>query len=128
MVHMKGISFKPSDVALRVPPLARTMGKAEREAAAGLMVRVCQANGDTWGPVLWTDVKAVLLADEEAKYEPFASLLNNPFFRPDVESLADAGYCTIEGEPGKVTAATFTDKGIRALMTWVPLASGMVSS
>jgi hypothetical protein len=128
MGNGNGISFKPSDVVLHAPPLAGTMGKAEREHAAALMVRACQQYGDEWGAVPWSAVKSVILADVESKREPVSSLMSNPFFRPDVKSLADAGYCTITGELGKIESATFTVKGIRALMMWVPLAPEMVPS
>src|SRR3954471_7351128 len=77
--------FKPSAVDLggSFPPLAGTMGKSELEAAATLLVRACQAKGDRWQPLTPDDLAAVMKDDVAAKREPLASLIGNPFWRPD---------------------------------------------
>ena len=123
----RGISFKPSDVVLHVPPLTDTMKKTESEHAAALMVRVCQVRGDMWQEVPWAAVKEVIRADVAAETEPVASLMRNPFFRPMVDRLASDGYVTTTGEPGKIESLKFTEKGLRAISQYVPLADGMVS-
>ena len=112
------IDFNPSQVVLGAPPLTGTMGKSEAEHAAAVIVRVCQANGDTWQPVGWKTVASVLTADVEAKREPFASLMCNPFFRPDPFELADRGFAAWDGTPGASPVA-LTTKGLEALRQWV---------
>ena len=82
--------FRPSDVYLGVPPLVGTMGHAEREFAAALIVRACQVNGDAWHPIEPAELGRVIKADIAAGTEPIASLNHNPFFlaRTSVRSSA----------------------------------------
>jgi hypothetical protein len=108
------IDYKPSQVVLYAPPLASTMGRSELEAAAALVVRVCQARGDQWQSVPWSLVGEVMREDMAANREPFAKLVRNPFFRPDATALAAAGYCTIVDG-----AVTLTEKAMVAMARWV---------
>ncbi|MFK5283266.1 hypothetical protein ACI3PL_27210, partial [Lacticaseibacillus paracasei] len=81
------------------------------EAAASLIVRACHALSDEWQAVTAKQIGGVLRADLAATREPFASLLRNPFFRPDIHAAIDAGF--VEGDPaGEVK---LTEKGMEAL-------------
>lgn len=104
---------KPSEVALGVVPLIATFGKAEIEYAAAILVRACHALGDEWRAVTWSEIEAVLKSDRTEGREPFASLILNPFFRPDVRALVDKGFARWTGGPGG--PIEFTPVGLVAL-------------
>lgn len=116
VARVAAVDFKPSWVQLGVPPLTATMDRSEVEHAAACVVRVCQVRGDTWQPVLWSDVLTVFMADVSARREPFVSLVRNPFFRPQADALVLYGYATWVGEP---RAVELTLKGLEALRRWV---------
>lgn len=117
------IDFKPSDVDLSgsFPPLAATMGRVEREAAATLIVRACQVKGDAWGPVLPREVGEAWRTDREAGREPLASLASNPFWRPDVGECVAHGFARWLGDDGEDRSAPveLTEKGLQAISRWV---------
>lgn len=92
--------MKPSDVLLRAPLLYGAFGKAEAEWAAGLIVRACQLQGDEWKPVTAADIGDAMQADIDEKVEPLASLVRNPFFRPDIWQLIERGFARWVNEPG----------------------------
>lgn len=92
---------KPSDISMgkgaATNPLLNTLGKAEWEWAAVFLILACVDNGDTWSPVSWEQVRAAVLKREK---EPFwASILGNPFIRPDFMGLATGKFGSITGEP-----------------------------
>lgn len=110
--------FKPSEVFLTVPPLVGTMLHSECEHAAALLVRGCQALGDSWQALTWEQVSRIIKADVDAKTEPVASLARNPFFNPDFGRLVQCGFATRTGaEPG--SPIELTETGIAALKRWV---------
>jgi hypothetical protein len=112
------IDFKPSQVVIIVPPLVATMGRAESEHAATLLVLACATKGDTWGPIQPEEVgKAIHVALEERR-EPWHSLNRNPFFKPDFYELVSKGFARWTQEEGKGPIA-FTDKGLERLRRWV---------
>lgn len=118
---MTAIDFKPSDVKLEAcfPPLTDTLGRVEREAAATLIVRVCQIKGDVWQPVMPKEIGEILKADREAKIEPLASLATSPFWRPDIFDCVELGFARwIDGDDGK-GPVELTEKGLEALRRWV---------
>jgi hypothetical protein len=91
-------------------PLVATMGRAEREQAATLIVRTCVREGDTWAPVTPQQIGATIKADLEEQIDPLYSLRENPFFKPDFRDLAEHGYasCTFEtGAPLELTPKAF---------------------
>ena len=100
------------------PPLVGTFKKTEAEVAAAYIVRTLQMDGDSWHAVVSTDIAAQLRADLEAQIEPWASLAQNPFARPDVHRLVADGFAewTEEGDSSPIR---FTEKGIEALRRWV---------
>lgn len=106
--------FKPSNVVLARPPLVATMGRAELEAGAALIVRTLQRNGDTWRVVTMDEVVQAIDADIAENVEPIASLNRNPFLRPDVRGLAKDGFAVVTD-----TTVELTDKGLEALRRWV---------
>jgi hypothetical protein len=116
-------SFKPSEVFLiTFPPLVGTMGKAEVEAAASMLVRVCQVDGNEWKPCSPQEVGLTLKADIDNKVEPWTSLNRNPFFRPDFHELVALGFArfTTEDEHAPIE---FTEQGLEAMRRWVRPAS-----
>lgn len=116
---MDTASFKPSDVFLvAFPPLVGTMGKAELEAAAAMLVRACQVNGNEWSPRSPMDVGLALKADIDAGVEPWTSLNRNPFFRPDFRTLIDSGFARYTDESLEAPIE-FTPMGLQALRPWV---------
>ncbi len=113
--------YKPSEIVLGVPPLVGTMGRAVAEHAAALMVRACVRNGDRWQEMTPPMVGEAMKADADEKIEPTCSLVENPFFRPNMHALVDAGYAEwVDEERGPLR---FTDKAIEAMRRWVPVAS-----
>lgn len=120
--------FKPSDVDLGGVPLAGTMGKAERECAAALLLRALIRNGDNWQELPPRAIGLAMKADMEEGVPPTAIFKNNPFWNPDFRSLVDAGYATFAGDPDKGAPVAFTDKGLAALRKYAhPSASGTAS-
>ncbi len=111
--------FTPSQVFLNcIPPLTATMGRAEREHAAALLVRACQVMGDRWQPVTPAMLGEVIQADLAAQAEPLSSLNRNPFFCPDFHDLAAKGFARWTEEDGK-GPLELTERGIEALRRWV---------
>lgn len=83
----------PNDIRLiDATPLVGCCGRAEVEQAVALIVRACQVMGNRWQPVAWPDIQKVLRADIEAKTPPFAWLVRNPFFNPDVHDAIRGGF------------------------------------
>lgn len=116
------VTFKPSDVDLlgSFPPLCATMGRTERELAAALLVRGCQARGDEWKAVPLRMLGEVIGEDLDAKREPLHSINRNPFCRPDMHDCVAKGFATWVGEPGTPEyGVEFTEKGLEALRRWV---------
>jgi hypothetical protein len=113
--------FKPSQVFLAPIPLCGTMGHAEREFAAALIIRACQVNGDAWHPVaaeeLGMMLKAALDVGAEAGDRWLLEFLSNPFIKYDFYELVEHGYAKWTDEPGK--AAELTDKAFEAMRYWV---------
>lgn len=109
--------FRPSDVRLDTsfPPLCATMGRVEREAAATLMVRVCQLSGDRWLPVEPRAIGRTWRGDLEAGVEPLASLAGNPFWRPDFHDLVAKGFARFTTDDAEGGPIEFTDAGLDAL-------------
>lgn len=109
--------MKPSDVVLGVPPLCGTMGRAELEHAAALIVRTCAVLGDAWRPVAPKDVGIVLNTDVLGHVEPFAKLIENPFFKPDFFALAESEFARWTAEPKG--PMELTEAGLAAITKWV---------
>lgn len=98
---MSSVDFKPSDVVLAAGcPLVGTLGHAEMEHAALLIIRACQVLGDAWQDVTPKQIGEVLRADLDANVEPVASLSRNPFFRPmpGFRELVEKGFATCDLE------------------------------
>lgn len=111
------VEFRPSDVALHAIPLPGAFGRAEREQAAAVLVRVCQVLGDLWQPVLWKQVQAVLRADAANPTATLvASWLSFPLFRPDVHDLCAKGFAERDPSTG---AISLSESGLKALRRWV---------
>lgn len=108
--------FKPSQVVLRASPLIGTMGRAETESAAALVVHACKRHGDKWQAVT-TDmvVGAIRVAGPDS---PLGMLIRNPFLKPDFIALVAGGFATRSDDDG-VVSYELTAKGLAALQRWV---------
>lgn len=119
------IDFKPSQVIIIVPPLVATMGRAESEHAAALLVLACQCHGDTWGSMTPRQVGEAIQWALDGNRDPWPSLNRNPFFKPDIYELVSKGFARwTENEGGPVA---FTDAGLERLRRWVRVAPGGAS-
>ena len=108
--------FKPSQVHLGVPPLCDTMGKAEIEHAASMLVAACSRLGDKWQAVEQREMGRAVQAMLDAGGEPWVSLRSNLFFRPDFHALMESDFA----EYNEVTDSfSLTAKGIDSLRRWV---------
>lgn len=117
----QGQAFKPSQVQLAPDaPLVATMGRAELEHAAAMIVRACQVSGDVWQPIAPTRMGVVINDDLAAKREPFHSLNTNPFFRPDFRGLVEKGFARWTAD-GSGAPIELTAEGIARLSRWVVL-------
>lgn len=120
-------TFKPSEVtpcgrvkpqrASSFLPFVAGFDKCEREVAAALLVRVCEARGDVWAPVSWKDAQAVLKEDMAAKRKPWSEWMQNPFVKPDVWGLVEGGFARWSDAEGE--SLVFTDKGFDVLGNFV---------
>lgn len=114
MSTMSEPTYLPRDVCLHPgAPLVGTMGRAEREQAAAIIVVVLQAE-NAWGPVPLRTLAETVKRDAATRQEPLFSLSQNPFFRPDFADLLDCGYAT-----RTLDTIALTEKGIAALGRWV---------
>jgi hypothetical protein len=114
------IDFKPSDVDLlgSFPPLCATMGRTEREMAAAALVWASVFAGDVWQPIKErTFAEAINKAIAEG-VEPLASMMCNPFCRPDYPDLIAKGYAIWSDTDGQAGLG-FTAKGLEALRRWL---------
>ena len=117
MTELKNMSALPSQIVLRAPlPLTDTMGRAEREVAAALIVRTCHVHGDKWQPVTPRMIGEVIKQDLDDGTEPFKTMNLYPFARPDFRDLIKAGYGEGGGEGGQPIA--LTEKGLLAIQKW----------
>lgn len=90
---------EPSEIDTGGLSIVATFGKAEREAAAWLVVRLFQVKARAWGePFLLPEFVALAESDK-----PTRRRLENPFFRPDFRSLVDDGLL-VEVEAGNPKA------------------------
>lgn len=124
--------FLPADVVLRVPPLTDTMGRSVIESAAGLLVAVLALRGNKWRPVLWSDVRDVMMAASAAgepqsgedTVERFCwDVGRNPFIRPNFNGLVARGFATRDEA---TEAIAFTPEGIAAMAKWVHMPAAVV--
>jgi hypothetical protein len=121
------VDFKPSQVRIGYPPLVGTMGHAEAEFAAALVVRTLAVKGDVWRPVVWSEIQEVVKADMDGTVdpvtmvrkpvEPIGSLARNPFFMPDIHDTVKRGFARWTGEPNG--PVELTEAGIKVLSKWV---------
>lgn len=119
-------AFLPSQISLDgLLPLVGTLGRAEREFAATLLVRVSQAKGDQWQFVSPRTIGEVMNADLKAGNQPLERLSRNPFVPfPDFRDLVNSGFAEFEarragyeyeGDP----SVRLTEKGLRGLRRWL---------
>ena len=107
--------YKPSDIRLTAECLLTgTMERTEIEHAAACVVRACQFHGDTRQIIDWPMVQEALRDDRKTGREPFASILVNPFFRPDFHGLGERGYAVVDGDQ-----MMLTPKACEAMRPWI---------
>ena len=111
------VEFRPSEVSLTdsFPPLVATMGRAELESAATLLVRAFQVRGDAWQDVQLGDLLEVMRHDADGGVEPLASMVTNPFIKPDFWGLIEGGFAAAILVEKKLEAIRFTAEGLERL-------------
>ncbi len=96
-----------------VQGLINTLGRAELEFAAALVIRYHQAHGLTeWTPLSRNDIAKLF---EKSNPDPIVAVwARNPFWNPDPYELANQGFITgwMEGPDAK---GTFTLKFFEAV-------------
>lgn len=104
--------MRPAEVALSGPFLTDTLGNAETEFAAGLVVLWHRAEGHVdWVPVTRSTIIGWLEQQVAAGREEILRLVRNPFWRPDPDRLRHEGWITgwtTADDPG-----LFTEKALR---------------
>lgn len=111
--------FRPSQVhTARFIPFGATFNNTRAEVCAAFIVRTCHMRDDTWSAVGLLDVADRLRADAQAEIEPWASMVRNPFLRPDVRRLVADGFAEWVDE-GEMPPVRFTTKGFEAMRKWV---------
>jgi len=108
----------PLDIHIKGgPPLIGTFNKVEREFAAGLLVLVCQLDGDAWRPVFPAEVGTVckLHIDDVKEYSWIEFALG--FAPPNFDALIDQGDAEFVGpeEEGRKRPVQFTAQGLDKL-------------
>lgn len=109
--------MKPSEIELDVPcPLFNTFGKSEYEITVALLVMACEHNGDQFGPLLPQQIAEALLSASER--DPWQSWLRNPFLRPNISDLVDAGFAEFLGDPREACPVQLTAETLTRLRKW----------
>lgn len=93
----------PKDIVVAFPPLMDTLGRAELELAAAIVVSVCQRRG-SWGPVSWEEIKA--LAKDDLAKDPKHWLWTRVLCWPDAHGLVDNGFAVWVGDDETVLELT----------------------
>lgn len=112
-------TLRPSDVHLGVIPLVGTLGRAELEHAAALLVRACQLHEDKWQPVSLEMVGATIAHDSTNLVGALPFWITNPFMaRPDFYGLLRRGYATRDppdaSTPDELARLILSDKAMQA--------------
>lgn len=119
-VETCGAPFLPSDVVLSCPPLVDTMGRFEWEYAAALLVLANQQCGNAWQFATAVQIAGAARTELD-RPGPLRSwlysLVTNPFFNPDFDTLVERGFA-IEA-PGHGMPIALTAQGIARLYPWV---------
>lgn len=113
--------FPPSSVVLRSPLLCDTLGKAEREVAAALIVRTCAVHGDRWRPVELDQLLEVFRADAAAIRSPWGGLaeaISRGLLFPDFAGLLAHGFAVARGPEGGPAILELTPLALERIGKW----------
>lgn len=95
---MSGNLWTPADIRFGAGlPFVGLLGRSELEAAAALIVRICQRSGGVFRPLVPKEIEDAINADVREDVSPFSELIANPFWRPDFRGLVDAGFADFIG-------------------------------
>lgn len=109
--------LKPSEVEIAPPvPFMNTFGRAEYEATVALLVMACEHNGDEFRALTPRQIGEALVAVHER--EPWKSWSRNPFFRPNIRDLVDAGFAEFLGDAEKECPVRLTREALARLEKW----------
>jgi hypothetical protein len=108
----------PCDIHIKGgPPLVGTFGKIEKEFAAGLLVLVCQLDGDEWRPVYPNEVGTVckLHIEDVKEYAWIEFALG--FAPPNFDGLIEQGDAEFVGDEEDIRKrpVQFTAQGLDKL-------------
>lgn len=96
----KGVEEPPEATMLflvQMPPLTGTLGKAELEHAAACVLYALHSLGRPWTEaILLKEVGIVIMESDSPVAKRWKS---NPFFRPRMDALVEAGFATREETP-----------------------------
>ena len=81
-------------------------GRAEAEAAAGLIIATLALDGDEWGPCEFSKFPAYHVELSKLLW------VRNPILRPDIDELVSRGFATISSDR---TTAELTPKALDVL-------------
>lgn len=109
--------MKPSEVVICFPvPLIDTFERAEYEATVALLVMACEHNGDTFQALTPHQIGDALRS--ALGREPWKSWNQNPFFRPNIRDLVDAGFAEFLGNPARGCPVQLTQETLTRLRKW----------
>jgi hypothetical protein len=110
------LDFLPSDVTLAAVPLVGTMGSADIEHAAAVVIACLKIAGNTWSPIRAKEMGRIIR--ESADSDPMAFWASNPFFSADMGRLIREGYA-IKSGPVDDESLELTPRAIEAVRPWV---------
>jgi len=106
---------KPSEVLLDGGgyPLPDTLGRADFEMAAGMIVLACALYDDKWQPVSGPQIAYALEQNIRAGRMPWVALQKNPTVAaPSFQALADRGYARFTKSDRERSPIELTDKAL----------------
>lgn len=111
--------MKPSELLKRelgrnvLSPFGDTLGRAELEQAAAMIVLACSRNGDTWAGLEIELVVGCFERAADAGEQPWERLRRMPVFRPEFLELVRRGFATRGPDPEARCA--LTERGLYLL-------------
>lgn len=109
--------MEPKPHQLHIPSvgiMTATLGKAELELAAGVLIRVHQLAGDTdWRPVTPREIGERIQDNEEMR-----KWVSCPFCPPDFRGLIDKGFAEFTEPEGKNVPLMVTPAFVEKMVRW----------
>lgn len=116
--------MKPSEIVVQhTCPFLDTFGKSEFEVTVALLVMACGHHGDKFKALAPQQIGEALRA--AVQHEPWKSWNRNPFFRPNIRDLVEAGFAEFLGDPEAGCPVRLTQTALARLRKkwWKPNAT-----